>query len=225
MTRQVYSQKGLLCRSSHEVLVKRRIHDFYVFCIDECKAIILASGTINCCCCCILMSRHILIIYIYIYIYLSGFHKRCLYWVPRRSSPRSHYSPSPPMKLMTSESLPPSSASSVMIMSHRIDLAGLGHRKSVLLTVKPIIAADNLGKIDKLYGTIFCTVSAWTKVAMKETIEGFGCYIEANGMKNEKIESLPASELDHLLSKFVWTHGGKTEKNKSQRQFPVFSPV
>ena len=27
-------------------------------------------------------------------------------------------------------------------------------------------------------------------------------YIEANGMKNEKIESLPASELDHLLSKF-----------------------
>ena len=28
-------------------------------------------------------------------------------------------------------------------------------------------------------------------------------YIEANGMKNEKIESLPASELDHFLSKFV----------------------
>ena len=27
-------------------------------------------------------------------------------------------------------------------------------------------------------------------------------YMEANGMKNEKIESLPASELDHLLSKF-----------------------
>ena len=41
---------------------KRRIHDFYVFCIVECKAIILASGTINCyccCCCCILMSRYI----------------------------------------------------------------------------------------------------------------------------------------------------------------------
>ena len=46
---------------------KRRIHDFYVFCIDECKAIILPSGTINCycccccccCCCCILMSRYI----------------------------------------------------------------------------------------------------------------------------------------------------------------------
>ena len=28
------------------------------------------------------------------------------------------------------------------------------------------------------------------------------CYMEAIGMKNEKIESLPASELDHLLSKF-----------------------
>ena len=28
-------------------------------------------------------------------------------------------------------------------------------------------------------------------------------YIEANGMKNEKIESLPASELDHFLWKFV----------------------
>ena len=27
-------------------------------------------------------------------------------------------------------------------------------------------------------------------------------YMKANGMKNEKIESLPASELDHLLSKF-----------------------
>ena len=27
-------------------------------------------------------------------------------------------------------------------------------------------------------------------------------YMEANGMKNEKIESFPASELDHLLSKF-----------------------
>ena len=65
-------------------------------------------------------------------IYLSGFHTRCLYWVSRWSTPRSHYSPSPPMKLMTSQSLPPSSASSVMIMSHRIDLAGLGHRKNSL---------------------------------------------------------------------------------------------
>ena len=27
-------------------------------------------------------------------------------------------------------------------------------------------------------------------------------YMEANGMKNEKIESLPAFQLDHLLSKF-----------------------
>ena len=42
---------------------KPRIHDFYVFCIDECKAITLPSGTINCycccCCCCILMSQYI----------------------------------------------------------------------------------------------------------------------------------------------------------------------
>ena len=30
----------------------------------------------------------------------------------------------------------------------------------------------------------------------------FLSYMEANGMKNEKIESLPASELDHLLLKF-----------------------
>ena len=36
--------------------------------------------------------------------------------------------PTPPMKLMTSQSLPPSSTSSVMIMSHRIDLAGLSSR-------------------------------------------------------------------------------------------------
>ena len=38
------------------------------------------------------------------------------------------------MKLMTSQSLarPPSSASSVMIMSHRIDLAGLARRKNSL---------------------------------------------------------------------------------------------
>ena len=63
-------------------------------------------------------------------IYLPGFHTRCLYWVSRQPSPRSNYSTSPPMKLMTSQSLPPSSASSVMIMSHRIDLAGLGYRKN-----------------------------------------------------------------------------------------------
>ena len=57
---------------------------------------------------------------------------RCLYWVSRQPSPRSNYSPSPPMKLMTSQSLPPSSASSVMIMGHSIDLAGLAHRKNSL---------------------------------------------------------------------------------------------
>ena len=36
------------------------------------------------------------------------------------------------MKLMTSQSLPSSSASSVMIMSHSIDLAGLARRKNFL---------------------------------------------------------------------------------------------
>ena len=29
-------------------------------------------------------------------------------------------------------------------------------------------------------------------------------YMDATGMKNEKIESLPGSELDHLSSKFFW---------------------
>ena len=71
-------------------------------------------------------------------IYLSGFHTRCLYWVSRWSSPRSHCSPSPPMRLMTSQSLPPSSASSVMIMSHRIDLAGLGPVSYTHLTLPTI---------------------------------------------------------------------------------------
>ena len=71
-------------------------------------------------------------ILLYIYIYLCGFHTRCLYWVSSQPSPRSNYSPSPPMKLMTSQSLPPSSASSVMTMSHSIDLAGLDRRKNSL---------------------------------------------------------------------------------------------
>ena len=63
---------------------------------------------------------------------LSGFHTRCLYWVSRRRSPRGNYASSPPMKLMTGQSLSSSSASSVMTMSHRIDLAGLGHRINAL---------------------------------------------------------------------------------------------
>ena len=41
-------------------------------------------------------------------------------------------SPSPPMTLMTSQSLDPSCASSIIIMSHSIDLAGLAHRKNSL---------------------------------------------------------------------------------------------
>ena len=47
-------------------------------------------------------------------------------------------------------------------------------------------------------------------------------YMEANGMKNEKIESLPASELDFLLPNFFLKARRKTEKNKitSQQKFP-----
>ena len=37
-------------------------------------------------------------------------------------------------------------------------------------------------------------------------------FTEANGMKNGKIESVPASELTTFLAKFAWMHGGKTEK-------------
>ena len=63
---------------------------------------------------------------------LCGFYTRCLYWVSRQPSPRSNYSPSPPMKLMTSQSISPSFASSVMIMRHSTDLARLTHRKNSL---------------------------------------------------------------------------------------------
>ena len=87
----------------------------------------------------------------YICIYLSGFHASCLYWVSRRSSPRSHCSPSPPMKLMTSQSLPQAllcSAFSVMIMSHCVDLAGLGHRKNSL-TLHCFLRHKTLVKVTK----------------------------------------------------------------------------
>ena len=49
-------------------------------------------------------------------------------------------------------------------------------------------------------------------------------YMEANGMKNEKIESLPASELDFLLPNFFLKARRKTEKKKitSQQKFPKF---
>ena len=64
--------------------------------------------------------------------YMCGFHTRGLYSFSRQPSPRSKYLPSPPMTLTTSQSLPPSSASSVIIMSGSIDLAGLAHRKNSL---------------------------------------------------------------------------------------------
>ena len=44
--------------------------------------------------------------------------------------------------------------------------------------------------------------SANTNKKMTTDMNTLFCYMEANGTKNEKIESLPASELDHLLSKF-----------------------
>ena len=40
------------------------------------------------------------------------------------------------------------------------------------MTAKPIIAADNFGKIDEQHRTMFCTVFGLNKVAMKEGIEG-----------------------------------------------------
>ena len=64
--------------------------------------------------------------------YMCGFHTRGLYSVSRQPSPRSKYSRSPPMTLTTSQSLPSSFASSVIFMTHSIDLAGLSHRKYFL---------------------------------------------------------------------------------------------
>ena len=64
---------------------------------------------------------------------LCEFHTRCLYSVTRQPSPRSKYSASPSMTLMTSQSLPPSFANGVMIMSHSNDLAGLANRKNSLI--------------------------------------------------------------------------------------------
>ena len=44
-------------------------------------------------------------------------------------------------------------------------------------------------------------------------------------MKNERVKTLPATELVHLLFTefFLSTHAGKTEKSTSQQQFPIFS--
>ena len=40
-------------------------------------------------------------------------------------------------------------------------------------------------------------------------------------MTNERIETLPATELEHLLSKLFVTHVGKMGKCISQKQFPI----
>ena len=52
------------------------------------------------------------------------------------------------MKLVTCQSLPPSSASSVMIMSHSIDLAGLAHGKNSLTL--PCFLTWHCNQSDKL---------------------------------------------------------------------------
>ena len=45
-------------------------------------------------------------------------------------------------------------------------------------------------------------------------------YMEADSMKNEKIESLPASELDHLLSKFFFQRTqGKWRRVRATNSF------
>ena len=67
-----------------------------------------------------------------IVVYLCGVHTRYLHSVSRQPSPRSKFSPYRPMTLMTSQSLPLSSASSVMIMCHSIALGGLAHKKNSL---------------------------------------------------------------------------------------------
>ena len=46
--------------------------------------------------------------------------------------PRSKNSPSPSMTLMTTQLIPPNYASSIMIISQSIDLAGLAHRERSL---------------------------------------------------------------------------------------------
>ena len=66
-------------------------------------------------------------------VYLCGFHTRYLHSVCRQPSPRSKFSPSRPMTLMTSQSLPLSSPSSVTIMCHSIALGGLAHKKILWL--------------------------------------------------------------------------------------------
>ena len=50
-------------------------------------------------------------------------------------------------------------------------------------------------------------------------------YIEANGMKNGKTESVPASELDHFFVEICLNARRKNgEEWLNRRQFAVFSP-
>ena len=47
-------------------------------------------------------------------------------------------------------------------------------------------------------------------------------YMEANGMKNERIESLLASELDHLLSKFFLNTRKEMVRKNAHLRAPFF---
>ena len=58
--------------------------------------------------------------------------RRCLHSFSSGPNPRIKNSHSPPMTLMTSQSLPPSSAISIMIISQSMDLAGLAHGENSL---------------------------------------------------------------------------------------------
>ena len=126
------------------------------------------------------------------YIYLCGFHTRCLYWVSRQPSPRSNYLPSPPMKLTTSQSLPPSSASSVMIMSHSIDLAGLAHLKNSLTL--HCFLTWNSNQSDKISPP--CLAGFRTKQVSHPPTERSGPRVSADTQGDARVQ-----EKGHLLAK------------------------
>ena len=53
----------------------------------------------------------------------------------------------------------------------------------------------------------------------------FLCYTEAIGMKNEKIESLPAFEFDHLLTEFFFNARKKNGEEYEPATVSSFSAV
>ena len=61
----------------------------------------------------------------------------------------------------------------------------------------------------------------WNKDMIDWLIDWLIDWREANGTKNEKTESLPASDLDHLLSNFLLER--MQEKRRRMQQFSVLS--